>query len=92
MLDASAEWCRQGGDGSDIFGSLVGNRAGYDASQTMADDVYLPARFVQGALDNLVEAIPDQQVRTLRIERNTGGVGFVSEVFEPGIELCQVAI
>jgi len=25
MLDASAECCRQGDDGSDIFGSLVGN-------------------------------------------------------------------
>jgi len=49
----------------------------------MTDDVYLPARFVQGAIDDLVEAIPDQQVRTLRIELDTGGVRFVSDVFEP---------
>ena len=60
--------------GSNVIRPLTSYRAGHHTAKTVADKIYLPAGLVDSPVDDCIQAILNEQVWTLCIERDTRAI------------------
>src|SRR5208283_1814361 len=84
--------CGERNNRRDINGSLVGDRAGNNATQTVANQVDLALGLHERLLNVLVQATLDQDVRAVCIEADAGKVRAIADAFQPGAQLRQIVV
>jgi len=90
--DGSAEGRGHGDNRGNVIGPLRGYRAGHDSAQAVTDEMDLASGFMQGPVDAVIETVPDEDVGTLRVQRDAGKVRGVSNASDPEAELREVMI